>query len=205
MAEVIEVLRSREKKRFLEASDSAMEAWPSDRKSALITTSIGRTQVHQCGPEDAPPIILLHGMGATSAMWHPCVAALQREHRIVALDTIGDVGRSLPKRVPRNAKDFTHWAKLPSPNRTPRDIASSRASAGLRFPLPSLLSPTVATTQSILLVLIRFAAHRPLKRLVGRHAPCTRWRDGWLALRPDEGPLEIQGFGREFRRGCCQA
>ena len=109
MAEVIDVLRSREKRRFLEAYDSAMEAWPSERKSALIATSFGRTQVHQCGPEDAPPIILLHGMGATSAMWHPCVVALQRKHRIVALDTIGDVGRSLPERVPRNVKDFTHW------------------------------------------------------------------------------------------------
>ena len=109
MAEVIEVLRSREKKRFLEAYDSAMEAWPSERKSALIATSFGRTQVHQCGPEDAPPIILLHGMGATSAMWHPCVAALRREHRVVALDTIGDVGRSLPECLPRNAQDFTNW------------------------------------------------------------------------------------------------
>ncbi len=78
MAEVIEVLRSREKEQFLEAYDSAMNAWPSERKFALIATSFGRTQVYQCGPEDAPPIILLHGMGATSAMWHPCVAALRR-------------------------------------------------------------------------------------------------------------------------------
>ena len=54
-------------------------------------------------------MILLHGMGATSAMWHPCVAALRREHRVVALDTIGDVGRSLPERLPRNAEDFTQW------------------------------------------------------------------------------------------------
>ena len=109
MAEVIDVLRSREKRRFLEAYDSAMEAWPSERKSALIATSFGRTQVHQCGPEDAPPIVQLHGMGATSAMWHPFVAGLRGKHRIVALDTIGDLGRSVPERLPRRIEDFTHW------------------------------------------------------------------------------------------------
>jgi pimeloyl-ACP methyl ester carboxylesterase len=37
------------------------------------------------------------------------VAALRANHRIVALDTIGDVGRSQPERVPRNAQDFTNW------------------------------------------------------------------------------------------------
>lgn len=109
MSRSVEVLRSREKRRFLEAYDSAMEAWPRERKSSLIATSLGRTQVHQCGPEDAPPIVLLHGMGATSAMWHPLVAELRGKHRIVALDTMGDLGGSVPERLPRSVEDFTQW------------------------------------------------------------------------------------------------
>jgi pimeloyl-ACP methyl ester carboxylesterase len=42
-------------------------------------------------------------------MWHPCAAVLRREHRVIALDTIGDLGRSLPERLPRNAQGFTDW------------------------------------------------------------------------------------------------
>jgi pimeloyl-ACP methyl ester carboxylesterase len=35
------------------------------------------------------PLVLLHGLGSRRAVWDPVVAALAREHRVIALDTPG--------------------------------------------------------------------------------------------------------------------
>lgn len=47
------------------------------------------------GPEGAPPLLLLHGSGASGASWGPVVPALARHHRVVRVDLPG-CGRSAP-------------------------------------------------------------------------------------------------------------
>jgi hypothetical protein len=40
--------------------------------------------------------VVLSGGGATSTVWFANVAELARDHRVFAVDTMGDVGRSQP-------------------------------------------------------------------------------------------------------------
>jgi len=47
------------------------------------------------GPPDAPPVLLLHGSGATAAGWSPVMPGLAAAHRVVAVDLPG-CGRSAP-------------------------------------------------------------------------------------------------------------
>ena len=48
-----------------------------------------RTAYLEAGPADAPPILLLHGLGATNASLLPCLSDLSRDHRVLAPDLPG--------------------------------------------------------------------------------------------------------------------
>ncbi|AKJ05228.1 carboxylesterase [Archangium gephyra] len=74
-----------------------------------MQTSYGATFVRGSGPADAPPLVLLPGAGATSLMWAPNVPALAVHHRVWAVDSIADHGRSEPSRPVSTARDFVTW------------------------------------------------------------------------------------------------
>ncbi|MFD6136773.1 alpha/beta fold hydrolase [Isoptericola sp. NPDC060257] len=57
------------------------------------------------GPSDAPPLLLVHGSGATAASWSPTIPALAASRRVLAIDLPG-CGRSAsapPYDVPAQA------------------------------------------------------------------------------------------------------
>lgn len=71
----------------------------------------GRTHVVTAGPEDAPPLLLLHGVGDNSAvMWRYNIAALAGRYRCYAVDTLGGPGKSVPG--PGYGKGFDQVAWL---------------------------------------------------------------------------------------------
>ncbi|MDF3294416.1 alpha/beta fold hydrolase, partial [Streptomyces silvisoli] len=83
--------------KFLAAYDDAMGLWPCPREELVVETSFATTHVHRCGPDNGEPIVLLHGSGGSSTMWFPNVAALSARHRVYAIDTPGDPGRSMQR------------------------------------------------------------------------------------------------------------
>ena len=48
---------------------SILDQWPDPNERLRIPTREGETFVLRCGPPEAPPVVLLHGAMATSAMW----------------------------------------------------------------------------------------------------------------------------------------
>lgn len=48
------------------------------------------------GPEGAPPVVLLHALGADMGMWEPQREALEAGHRVVRLDLRGHGGSDAP-------------------------------------------------------------------------------------------------------------
>ncbi|HXW76579.1 MAG TPA: alpha/beta fold hydrolase, partial [Candidatus Eremiobacteraceae bacterium] len=52
---------------------------------------VGDARVHyvEAGPQDAAPLLLLHGLGQSSTAWERVMPALARERHVVALDFPG--------------------------------------------------------------------------------------------------------------------
>ncbi|CAM3959974.1 alpha/beta hydrolase [Cohnella lubricantis] len=101
----------RDRQRYLAAYEAAMGLWPIPYEERSAETSHGRTHVIVAGPEDAPPLVLFHGMGASSTMWYPNVAELAKRFRLYAVDSLGDFGRSEPMRPLKTKQDCVEWIK----------------------------------------------------------------------------------------------
>ena len=61
-----------------------------------IPVSNSKMSVLQAGDEEAPPLVLIHGLGATKASWLTVVPQLARHHRVIAVDMPGFGASSKP-------------------------------------------------------------------------------------------------------------
>ena len=95
--------------RMLKVYDEAMNLWPVPYEQRDIPTRYGDTHIIISGPEEAPPLILLHCALMTSAIWSPIMKELSRDHRTYAVDVMGDVGRTIPSNPPATEADFANW------------------------------------------------------------------------------------------------
>lgn len=90
------------RERFVRALDAGMNAWP-PHETLDVPTTWGTTRVrHRTGT--GKPVVLLHGAGATSAMWADTVRAIERP--VYAVDILGDAGGSV-QTTP--LKDMNAW------------------------------------------------------------------------------------------------
>ncbi len=69
-----------------------------------------RTSYLEAGPVDAPPVLLLHGLGATNASLLPVLADLAVDHRVIAPDLPG-FGASAAPSSPYNPAWFAAWVE----------------------------------------------------------------------------------------------
>jgi 2-hydroxy-6-oxonona-2,4-dienedioate hydrolase len=79
-------------------------------QSRILQTRFGATHALFCGPEDAPPIVLLHGAMASSAHALLEVASLADRFRVIALDVIGQSPLSAEVRPEVNGPAYGEWA-----------------------------------------------------------------------------------------------
>jgi pimeloyl-ACP methyl ester carboxylesterase len=86
-----------------------MKYWPVPYESFDIPGTYGCTHLVASGPKDAPALVLLHGGRASLTMWSPNVGDLSREHRVYAIDIIGQPGRSIPNKTFKSRDDLVPW------------------------------------------------------------------------------------------------
>ncbi|MFF3313048.1 alpha/beta fold hydrolase [Streptomyces sp. NPDC002952] len=92
------------------AYDQLRARWPKSTEERDIDTPYGRTRVQSYGPADGTPLVLLPGGLATGLVWFANAPALGRNHRIHAVDLMGDVGRTEHHGTAlRNANDLNLW------------------------------------------------------------------------------------------------
>jgi pimeloyl-ACP methyl ester carboxylesterase len=97
------------KARYLAAYDAVLTMWPVPFQELDVPTRFGTTHVIVSGPKDAPPLVLLHGYMATSVMWAPNIGDFSRRHRVYAIDTMGQPGKSIPGEPIGSATDYVRW------------------------------------------------------------------------------------------------
>ena len=83
------------------------EAFPTPPERLTVETEVGSTVVYHW-PGTGVPVLLLHGMGATSLMWAGCIKAMAGRE-VYAVDTPGDVGRSTQRVAYRDAAHLAEW------------------------------------------------------------------------------------------------
>lgn len=83
--------------------------WPAPADRRTVPTRHGDTFVMVSGPENGPPVLLLHGSGANTLTWLPLVRRLGDRFRLHAVDVIGEPGLSAPSRPPLGSPAYAEW------------------------------------------------------------------------------------------------
>lgn len=101
---------------FPVAYRSAFRHWERQPEPSSVQTPYGRTEIlslaaaQASASAPAPPVVMLHGGGATSAVWSGLAPALARDRSVAAVDIVGDVGASVPSQLPlKTAADVVAW------------------------------------------------------------------------------------------------
>ncbi|MBN6039764.1 alpha/beta fold hydrolase [Amycolatopsis sp. 195334CR] len=94
---------------ILRRYEEILAGWPVPAGRHHVPTREGDTFVLVSGPEDAPPLVLLHGSGSNAAMWAGDVAAWARHFRVHAVDMIGEPGLSARSRPPLDSTAYADW------------------------------------------------------------------------------------------------
>jgi pimeloyl-ACP methyl ester carboxylesterase len=100
----------KQRARFLAAYDAAFAAlWQAGWTEGDVDTDFGTTHVHRCGAGAGVPVVLLHGANSNAVQWYPFLDDLGAEHPVIALDTVGDPGRSVARRPLHDPTDSAAW------------------------------------------------------------------------------------------------
>ncbi len=86
-----------------------LAGWPVPCVQRRVPTRQGETFVVACGPEDGPPLVLIHGAQSNAASWMFDAALWSRHFRVYAIDQIGEAGFSAPSRPPLESEAYAQW------------------------------------------------------------------------------------------------
>lgn len=84
-------------------------AWPVPSEARTVHTADGETFIRTCGPDNAPPLVLLPAGRTNSTCWIPLIEAVSERFRVYALDAIYDDGLSVSSRPIKKTEDATGW------------------------------------------------------------------------------------------------
>jgi pimeloyl-ACP methyl ester carboxylesterase len=97
------------KEQYLKMYDAKAKRWPVPSETRMVDTPYGQTFVRISGPADAPPLVLLSGLGGNSLFWLPQIKALSACYRTYAVDNVYDCGRSIPAMAMESPDDYVGW------------------------------------------------------------------------------------------------
>ena len=75
--------------------DRQLSEWPVPYESVYVETDYGKVHVIVSGPEEAPPLLLIHASAMAGWSWLYNVAELNKHYRTYCVDSIGDIGKSV--------------------------------------------------------------------------------------------------------------
>jgi pimeloyl-ACP methyl ester carboxylesterase len=104
------IYRSDEAERLVLAKyRDVLNSSPVPAQQITVPTREGDTFVLAYGPQDAPPVLLLHGSQANSSVYMFDARSWARDFRLYAVDMIGEPGLSAPSRPPLDSDAHALW------------------------------------------------------------------------------------------------
>ncbi|UCD79784.1 MAG: alpha/beta hydrolase [Desulfobacterales bacterium] len=97
--------------KYLAAYEAMFALWQVPHECIDVKTSYGSTHINVSGPDDGHPLVLLHAAGLTSTVWFANIAQLSANHRVYAVDVIGDAGKSIAECLMEKRSDYAEWLK----------------------------------------------------------------------------------------------
>ncbi|UWX56238.1 alpha/beta hydrolase [Maribacter litopenaei] len=94
---------------YYEAYDQTLKLWDVSFEELYITTTNGIAHVIVSDPKHGEPVVLLHGMNASSTMWYPNIGSLSKNHRVFAIDFILEPGKSYLYNDIESVEKVTDW------------------------------------------------------------------------------------------------
>ncbi|MTE13875.1 alpha/beta fold hydrolase [Nocardia aurantiaca] len=86
-----------------------LRQWPVPAEHLHIPTREGDTFVLASGPQDAPPVVLLHGSGSNNSAWRGDIDSWARDFRVYAVDMPGEPGGSAESRPALGSEALALW------------------------------------------------------------------------------------------------
>ncbi|MEO8516248.1 MAG: alpha/beta hydrolase [Flavobacterium sp.] len=99
----------KQKKTYINSYNKSLLLWDAPYQEEDIQTSFGKAHIIIAGPTEAAPLVLLHGMDATSTMWFPNIKALSKNHRVYAIDFLNEVGKSQSVEKSLSKEEIVMW------------------------------------------------------------------------------------------------
>jgi pimeloyl-ACP methyl ester carboxylesterase len=101
--------RKKEKTQYFNSYNKSLQLWKVPYKEEYVATSLGKAHIIISGPKDAKPLLLLHGMDASSTMWFPNSKELSKNHRVYAIDFLMEAGKSEFKGNSLTTDEIINW------------------------------------------------------------------------------------------------
>jgi pimeloyl-ACP methyl ester carboxylesterase len=97
--------------KYMAAYEAMFSLWTVPYEAVDVKTGYGSTHINVSGPGGGYPLVLLHAAGLSSTAWFANIADLSAHHRVYAVDTIGDAGKSVTDRPLEQRADYAQWLK----------------------------------------------------------------------------------------------
>jgi pimeloyl-ACP methyl ester carboxylesterase len=94
---------------YMAAYEASMQLWTVPYEAVDLRSTFGSTHVVICGPRNAQPLVLLHCFAPSLTCWACNVAPLSQNHRVYALDMMGQPGKSIPDQPIRSRDELSEW------------------------------------------------------------------------------------------------
>jgi pimeloyl-ACP methyl ester carboxylesterase len=97
--------------KYMAAYEAMFSLWKVPYDAIDVKTGYGSTHINVSGPADGYPLVLLHGAGLSSTAWFTNIAELSANHRVYAVDGIGDAGKSIAECLLEKRSDYAEWLR----------------------------------------------------------------------------------------------
>ena len=96
-------------KKYIAAYNATLKKWPVPYVERDILTTYGTAHVIISGPANGEPLVLFHGMDASSTMWYPNIKDYSKTYRVYAIDYLLEAGKSVLKDKRPNTDEVVIW------------------------------------------------------------------------------------------------